>query len=77
MARSLVCLFIVNQWFFIIIFCIFIAIKWFFRRRKLQSAADYHYLLVFDIGWLCVRIYYVRQVKLSDIKTGEGPKTEK
>ncbi|PYD71528.1 hypothetical protein, partial [Novacetimonas hansenii] len=27
---------------------IFIAIKWFLRRQKRQSAADYHYLLVFD-----------------------------
>ncbi|KXV79358.1 hypothetical protein AD953_02500 [Acetobacter malorum] len=33
---------------FIINFCIFIAIKWFFLRQKRQSAADYHYLLVFD-----------------------------
>ena len=32
----------------IINFCIFIAIKWFLRRQKRQSAADYHYLLVFD-----------------------------
>ncbi|WP_025828531.1 hypothetical protein [Acetobacter okinawensis] len=33
----------------IINFCTFIAIKWFLRRQKRQSAADYHYLLVFDI----------------------------
>ena len=32
----------------ITIFCTFIAIKWFCRRQEWQSAADYHYLLVFD-----------------------------
>jgi hypothetical protein len=29
------------------------------------------------IGWLCARIYYVRQEQLSDIKTGEGAEMEK
>lgn len=28
-------------------------------------------------GWLCARIFYVRQEKLSDIKTGEGAETGK
>jgi hypothetical protein len=66
------CFFIINQWIFIIIFCIFIAIKWFFRRQKRQSAADYHYLLVFDKQLAFFQIFYVRQENLSDVKTGEG-----
>lgn len=43
---------------------------------KARFLADFpHNLDFFD--WLWARIYYVRQENLSDIKTGEGPKTEK
>ena len=46
------------------------------RGWKARFAADYPHILDFFDG-RCVRIFYVRQENLSDVKTGEGAETGK
>ncbi|KGB24838.1 hypothetical protein ApDm4_1233 [Acetobacter pomorum] len=53
---------------FIINFCTFIAIKWIFYRQKRQSAADYHYLLVFGTTGFVPGFFTSNKSAMHDIQ---------